>query len=154
MGDVRREVSRVSEAGRLVDRDGVAAPLTYSTAAGQHGGLVRGVADALQFQRATAAAEDRGAVPKWLVTILLFFELSLLAGERTCGRGKGGRGLRCLEPFRRCFSASGSKEAKTGGDGALGVELWWKLCVMDRASTSAHADERLLLARGQKSDEK
>ena len=60
----------MSEAGRFVDRDGVAAPFTYSTAVGQHGGLVRGVADALQFQRATAAAEDRGAVPKWLVLTL------------------------------------------------------------------------------------
>ena len=81
------------EAGRLLDRDGVAAPATDRPAAGQHGGLVRGVADALQFQRATAAAEDRGAVPKWLVTILLFFELSLLAGERTCGRGGGEGGI-------------------------------------------------------------
>ena len=57
----------MSEAGRLVDRDGVAAPSTYSTAVGEHGGLVRGVADALQFQCQTAAAEDRGAIPKWLV---------------------------------------------------------------------------------------
>ena len=78
------------EAGRFVDRDGVAASFTYCVAIGKHGGLVRWFADALQFQRATAAAEDRGAVPKWLVTILLFFELSLLAGERTCGRGRGG----------------------------------------------------------------
>ena len=70
MGHVRRKVSRVSEAGRFVDRDGVAAPFTYCFEAGQHGGLVWGVADALQFQRATAAAEDRGAVPKWLVFTL------------------------------------------------------------------------------------
>ena len=78
------------EAGRFVDRDGVAAPAADGPTIGQHGGLVRGVAHTFQFQRATAAAEDRGAVPKWLVTILLFFELSLLAGERTCGRGRGG----------------------------------------------------------------
>ena len=80
----------MSEAGRFAHRDGVAASAADRVAVRQHGGLVRGVADALQFQRATAAAEDRGAVPKWLVTILLFFELSLLAGERTCGRGRGG----------------------------------------------------------------
>ncbi len=59
----------MSEAGRFADRDGVASSFTYSPAVGQHGGLVRGVADALQFQRATAATEDRGAVPKWLVTM-------------------------------------------------------------------------------------
>ena len=58
------------EAGRFVDRDGVAAPAADGPAIREHGGLVRGVADALQFQRATAAAEDRGAVPKWLVFYL------------------------------------------------------------------------------------